>query len=124
MIHNLHGIRETVDYENNSTFVLIYDNNEYEDYPYHWHTAAEIIMPIENWYEVCCAEKNISINHFKQFVSLFDYINLHFSENLNLENVAKMTGFSKYYFERLFKQITGVSFYKYINRKRIVYAVR
>jgi AraC-like DNA-binding protein len=33
-----------------------------------------------------------------------------------------MSGFSKFHFERLFKQFTGTSFYKYVNQKRIVKA--
>ena len=30
-----------------------------------------------------------------------------------------MAGFSKFHFTRLFKQFSGLSFYKYVNKKRI-----
>ena len=51
-----------------------------------------------------------------------EYINEHFSEDINLEKLATITGFSKYYFERQFKLYTGVSFYKYLSQKRILEA--
>ena len=53
MIHHLDGIYETVDYEAGSQ-VCLYYNNEYENYPPHWHTSFEVIMPVQNTYEVRC----------------------------------------------------------------------
>lgn len=50
------------------------------------------------------------------------YIALHFSEPLSLEMVAKQVGFSKYYFERLFRQFTNMSFYQYVTKVRLSYA--
>ena len=35
-----------------------------------------------------------------------------------------LSGFSKFYFSRLFKQFTNVSFYKYVNQKRIEKAAK
>ncbi|MDR1972136.1 MAG: AraC family transcriptional regulator [Treponema sp.] len=40
-----------IPYETNIKVVL-YDNKENENYPLHWHSAIEIIMPIRNNYEV------------------------------------------------------------------------
>lgn len=65
------------------------------------------------------SENPVSKSHFEQFIVLFDYINAHYNESLTLEGMANMAGFSKYYFTRLFKQITGSSFYKYLNQTRI-----
>lgn len=56
MIVHLNGDFETVDYERNRS-VLVYDNVEDEEYPIHWHNAIEIIMPLENDYEVICGGK-------------------------------------------------------------------
>ena len=56
------------------------------------------------------------------FMDICDYINSHCSEDLKLDDIADMSGFSKYYFERLFKQFAGTSFYKYVNQKRIAKA--
>jgi AraC-like DNA-binding protein len=51
MIKNLSGEFETVEYEN-KRFVMLYDNNEIENYPTHWHNAVEIIMPIVGSFNV------------------------------------------------------------------------
>jgi AraC-like DNA-binding protein len=55
----------------------------------------------------------------ERFLSICDYINEHCSEDLTLDDVANLSGFSKFHFSRLFKQFTNVSFYKYLNKKRI-----
>ena len=51
MIEQLEGIYERVNFVKNSSILLHY-NREYENYPIHWHTAMEIIMPLENNYTV------------------------------------------------------------------------
>lgn len=51
MIQILNGVRETVDYDSYRGLKL-YHNVETEDYPLHWHTALEIIMPYTNTYTV------------------------------------------------------------------------
>lgn len=53
MIKNLNGIKETVDFDKLPTF-LLYNNDETEEYPTHWHAPIEIIMPLENSYTVSC----------------------------------------------------------------------
>lgn len=239
MIETLNGIFETVNYKQSPSLKL-YDNDEYEDYPPHWHTTMEIIMPTENIYTVecngkshilqegdivlicpCCVHtlfappvgrriifqpdtsflrflKDIEpllnilsplfiitpkdfpniherlrsllleikdeyqgafttfsevmiysklleiftligrnyANHpestsgiigqqkeyMERILHICDYIEAHCSDDLTLDEVADMCGFSKFYFSRLFKQFTNVSFYKYVNQKRIAKA--
>lgn len=239
MIETLNGIFETVNYKQ-STSVKLYDNDEYEDYPPHWHTTMEIIMPTENIYTIECSGKRHILregdiglicpccvhtlfappagrriifqpdtsflrflkdieplfnilsplfiitpedfpaiherlhallleikaeylsaastfsevmiysklleiitligrnyaNHtestpgimgqqkeyMEKFLHICDYIEAHCSDELTLDEVADMCGFSKFYFSRLFKQFTNVSFYKYVNQKRIAKA--
>lgn len=58
----------------------------------------------------------------EKFLSICDYINNHCTEDLTLDEMAAMTGFSKYHFTRLFKQFTSISFYRYLNQKRIAVA--
>ena len=234
MIESLNGIFETINYKQ-STSIKLYDNDEYEDYPAHWHTNPEIIMPTENIYTVECYtlregdivlicpgcihtlyapekgrriifqadinplrfmkeietlvtiisplivitpedfpsiydkvksllleikneylssstsfsevsiySKTLEIitligrsraaagmetpspdaprkqeEYIEKFIEICNYISAHCSDELNLEAVASMSGFSKFYFSRLFKQFTNVSFYKYVNQKRI-----
>lgn len=238
MIETLNGIHETVNFSNNST-IMLYNNDECEDYPIHWHTPIEIVMPLEHTYKAVCndvsfdlsigdilliapgtlhtlsappsgrrlifqadisllnsikeCESAISLispatlitpsnapqihdtlydimmeildeydgdailsdasiysklirmfvligrthatdndkfetSHNKQqeyiekFMEVCDYINKHCTENLTLDDVAEMAGFSKYHFSRLFKQFTSHSFYKYLNLRRIMFA--
>ena len=238
MIESLNGIFKTINYKQR-TSIKLYDNDEYEDYPAHWHTNPEIIMPTENIYTVECYNQVITLRegdivlicpgcihtlyapekgrriifqadinplrfmkeietlvtiisplivitpedfpsiydkvksllleikneylssstsfsevsiysktleiitligrsraaagietpspdaprkqeeYIEKFIEICNYISAHCSDELNLEAVASMSGFSKFYFSRLFKQFTNVSFYKYVNQKRI-----
>lgn len=238
MIEELHGRRETVLHPATSYFRL-YINMEAENYPAHWHTDLEIIMPLENIYTVRLDKKTyhlepndiliipsgeiheliapsngkriiFQIDHailrevngfdsiynkffpcalFKKsespaeheklvdmlmnicqeyttakplfeacvhalvigffvqagrirlkqtdtftgmkkhkqqsyidiFFNLCTYINEHCTEDLSLEELANMSGFSKSHFIRLFKEFTGVSYYEYLTRKRLLH---
>ena len=70
------------------------------------------------------------VTHTKQqeytakFIFVCQYIQEHCTEDMTLDDVAGLVGFSKYHFTRLFKDFTGCSFYKYLNRKRIAHAER
>ncbi len=57
--------------------------------------------------------------YLDKFMDVCNYINDHCTENLTLDAISARAGFSKYHFSRLFKQFTNVSFYKYLNQKRI-----
>ncbi len=234
MIETLHGIQETVNFKTN-TNIRFYANEEYEEYPCHWHAPIEVIMPIHNMYHVTCCNtlytlregdilvinpgivhsmkaevgkrlifqadftllhgikeleatlslispvllittedvpeaheqiqrlmmeiydeyfndaylseaaiyakfieifvligRNCSPNaknfdnsitkqreYTERFLFICDYINEHCCEDIDLDDVANISGFSKYHFSRLFKQFTNISFYKYVNKKRI-----
>lgn len=56
MIENLQGIHETVNYRNDIE-IRLYNNDEAEDYPPHWHIPFELIMPTENTYRVVCGNE-------------------------------------------------------------------
>ena len=47
------------------------------------------------------------------------YIDQHFRHSLTLEEVSAFTGFSKYYFSRVFKRQMGVSFSEYLRQRRV-----
>ena len=51
------------------------------------------------------------------------YINQHFMEDICLEDVASFTGFSRFYFSRVFRQFAGCSFTEYLTRKRMNVAI-
>ena len=60
----------------------------------------------------------------EKFLSICNFLNQHCTEDLTLEEVADMAGFSKYHFSRLFKEFAGMPFYKYLNTRRIAYSER
>ncbi|PHV69931.1 AraC family transcriptional regulator [Sporanaerobium hydrogeniformans] len=238
MLPELHGLQEKITFDS-SIGILLHNNSISEDYPRHWHSAYEIIMPIHSTYEVTChhtvyqleendilvlfpgclhsmkAPKNgerliLQVNYNQiytmkeleaaltplapvfhltasthpkvhpsihrlllqmkeealiasplhssmmlayfieilvllgrhlnpstskqessnskekeyadKFIFICTYINEHCTENLTLDFVASLSGFSKYHFSRLFKLFANVSFYKYLNQQRIHYA--
>jgi AraC-like DNA-binding protein/mannose-6-phosphate isomerase-like protein (cupin superfamily) len=61
LIETLNGIHETVDYHGDFK-IKVHDNREYEDYPLHWHTDTEIIMPMENSYTAVIDENTYDLN--------------------------------------------------------------
>ena len=58
----------------------------------------------------------------EKFMSMCTYLTQHCTEDLTLDEMADMAGFSKYHFSRLFKEFAGMSFYKYLNTRRIAYS--
>lgn len=57
--------------------------------------------------------------YVQKFNDLLDYIDKHYMEDLNLEDIADSIGFSKYHFSRLFKQYTNFTFCDYLCYRRI-----
>ncbi|WP_029505334.1 AraC family transcriptional regulator [Lachnoclostridium phytofermentans] len=71
----------------------------------------------------CFHHKNSKQREYtERFLFICNYINEHCGEDLTLDEISNLSGFSKYHFSRLFKQFTNVSFYRYLNNKRIAYA--
>ncbi len=238
MIEKLDGIHETVLYQRNAN-LRVFLNSESEDYPMHWHTPIEIIMPVRNGYAIGLDDQTITLadgdiaiicpgvihalqapssgtriifqaeitmlneirefqsvlslispvititpsnspqiyarihtlfeqiyaeneannplaeaaiyaklleffvligrnaskntQHFdvsnkkqkeytEKFLFICNYIDEHCTEDLSLDSIAQIAGFSKYHFTRLFKQFSNMTFYKYLNQKRIAHA--
>lgn len=55
----------------------------------------------------------------ERFMFVCNYISEHCNEDLSLDFIADISGFSKFHFSRLFKKFTNVTYYKYLNKKRI-----
>lgn len=239
MIKTLNSVTDTVSFDLSNTLIL-FDNVEYEEYPFHWHTPVEVIMPTENEYQVevssgetytlregdimfirpgslhrilaakgrriifqfsmnvlnslddfdeffpsgiqeiiitpethptihedcqrlmleikeeylsaaplkdaavyskllnilVLIDRNSTIfneafanstdnkqkEYIDKFVKITEYIKQHCNEDITLDEIAEISGFSKFHFSRLFRQYTGTSYYKYVNQKRIDYA--
>ena len=57
--------------------------------------------------------------YIQKLNTVLDFIDVNYTESLNLADMADMAGFSKYHFSRLFTEYTGHSFCDYINLRRI-----
>lgn len=53
-----------------------------------------------------------------------EYINKNYAEPITLDSIARVAGFSKYYFSRLFTKYTGTPFSQFLLRKRISVAAQ
>lgn len=53
---------------------------------------------------------------------VIEYVDQHYMEDLPLDRIATEAGFSKYYFLRLFKRLTGETFHQYLCQKRVLMA--
>ncbi len=66
---------------------------------------------------------DVKVNKQKEYIDkfnlIFEYINNNFMEDISLEMIADVAGFSKFHFSRLFKQFTDMSFYDYLNQRRV-----
>jgi|UniRef100_UPI0006D1641E AraC-like DNA-binding protein len=57
--------------------------------------------------------------YFEAVMNACTYINQHFMENITLGEAARISGFSKYHFTRIFKQYMNMTFYEYLNSRRV-----
>ncbi len=60
-------------------------------------------------------------NYVEKFMHVSSYINDHCTENISVDTLADIAGFSRFHFSRLFKQFYGISCHEYLVRKRIAY---
>ncbi len=145
----LHGIRELeATMSIISPFLIITPENEpatheqiqkliYEIYEEYFTDAplseasiyaklVQIFVLIGRSYSPNAKSFNSSIRKQREYTERFlficDYISEHCCEDLTLDNIADLSGFSKFHFSRLFKQYTNMSYYKYLNKKRIEFA--
>ena len=75
--------------------------------------------------EFCCTD--LSASHpgpasgssVRKLNEALSYMEQNYAGKLSLEDTARIAGFSKFYFTRIFKQYTGQTFYEYLNTLRI-----
>ncbi|MBR1523787.1 MAG: helix-turn-helix transcriptional regulator [Lachnospiraceae bacterium] len=61
MIESLNGYHETVNFRDRPLFRL-YHNIEADDYPPHWHSNLELIMPLKSWYRIEMNDREYMLN--------------------------------------------------------------
>lgn len=62
------------------------------------------------------------MTHIHEIQTALDYIEMNLHEELNLDNVSSIVGFSKFYFNRIFNREVGISLYAYIRKRRLTKA--
>ena len=62
--------------------------------------------------------------YVEKFMKVCNYISDHCTENISIDRLASLAGFSKFHFARLFKQFSGMSCYEYLTQQRIAHAER
>ncbi|HWT73483.1 MAG TPA: AraC family transcriptional regulator [Mobilitalea sp.] len=60
--------------------------------------------------------------YIDKFLSVCKYINEHCTEDITVDELATLAGFSKYHFSRLFYNFSGATYYDYLMKRRIMYA--
>lgn len=60
--------------------------------------------------------------YVEKFMMVCNYITDHCTENIGVDELASLAGFSKFHFARLFKQFSNMSCYEYLTQKRIAHA--
>jgi len=82
-----------------------------------------LISLYENHIQTTDLFQNVNVNKHQEYVAKFgnllEYIDNHYTEDLTLEDMADVIGFSKYHFSRLFKQYTNFTFCDYLKHRRI-----
>lgn len=68
--------------------------------------------------------RNKQHQYIDKFLNVCKYINEHCTEDITVDKLAAMAGFSKYHFSRLFYEFSGVTYYEYLMKRRIMHAER
>lgn len=76
-------------------------------------------LSTEGHYVVSQLSPSSQRSYAEKFGAVFTYLDRHFAEDLTLEGVAAVAGFSKFHFSRTFKQLSGCNFYEYLCHRRI-----
>ena len=58
----------------------------------------------------------------ENFSKAIEYIETHLDKEISYEDMAKITGCSTFYFQRIFSYIVGISLSEYIRRRRMTQA--
>ena len=60
--------------------------------------------------------------HSKEIQEAINHIEMNLCEELTLDDIAKVIGFSKFYFHRIFQKEVGIPIYDYIRKRRLANA--
>lgn len=63
-------------------------------------------------------------NNAEKITYLIDYIEIHLTDEISLDELADEVGYSKYHLHRMFSNLIGFSVYDYIKRRRLTEAAK
>lgn len=69
-----------------------------------------------------CITTSKQHEYIEKFMIVCNYITDHCTENITIDDLADLAGFSKFHFSRLFKQFSNMTCYEYLIQKRIAHA--
>lgn len=102
---------------------IYFNGDEFSELKIHSHLTSMLINLAEDHMNTTEVFPNTRIYKQKEYVQKFgailDYIETHYTEDIELESIAKISGFSKFHFSRLFKQYTDMTFCDYLNYRRL-----
>ena len=67
-------------------------------------------------YTIWCKEEVKRLEYREEIKAAIDYIEQHLDQEISVDNAAAAAGFSKYHFQRIFKNKTGLAVYEYIQK--------
>lgn len=65
------------------------------------------------------SEDRTSTIRLDKLKDIYDFIEVHYQENINLEDLANHVGYSKHYLPRYFKSVTGQTVMAFLNQYRL-----
>lgn len=83
-----------------------------------------IIIMCYRGYEALGGNTNSANTRNRMVAEAIDYISSHLKEQISIEELCKHVGFTKFYFCRKFKEVTGKTVVEYINLMRCINAKR
>ena len=95
--------------------------------------ASVELLITSNLYRICaflidklCIEDQVKVENLTQIQSLenaLDLVYYNYSEQITVDDGAKITGYGKSNFCKIFKNVTGYTFHDFLNRRRVEVAL-
>lgn len=76
------------------------------------------------WHQEELSEDGDTVHLSSNLSNILDYVHLHFTERLTVEQLSAKFGISSRHFIRLFQSATGTGFSEFLQHKRVEYACR
>lgn len=102
---------------------IYFSDNQFSELRIHSLITEFLIVLAENHANQGVLFENTRLykqkEYSQKFNAVLEYMDKHYNEPIELEDMAELSGFSKFHFSRLFKQYTDMTFCDYINYRRI-----